>query len=383
MDDSINEDTDKSYTVFKAIPPEWDGCPVAYRDDVADQFTPQDDLITMEKTVRDLLKLQGKIYDPESTNPKFFASEDWVQKFEKDKNVVLALMDQYKANAIRMEHLYNEIDDKSQEKLCSIDNQNCSSSFKVNILWTSRALKEWSNNWFIYGGCDSKTKLYDKDYWVPGLTGQMMEWMKLGTYEEFNMRPIANETIIRKIDLLEAVIDRLVNAEAVQNAISKYMNLKEELEQDTNQKKDRVFTPKVIDSQMGKKLGVTDTGTTNEKVENTRFIEIKYDETEYTFLFEQMSEVKAVFQSLREQALDSMKESRKVNNQSSSDYPNIWTQIDTLATPVYDDLCIMNELIEDMYNDHETPGKHCSVTHEKLCPTKLQNRITAFRCIIQ
>ena len=39
--------------------------------------------------------------------------------------------------------------------------------------------------------------------------------MKLGTYCEFNMRPIANETLIRKVDKLEAVIDRLMNKAAV------------------------------------------------------------------------------------------------------------------------------------------------------------------------
>lgn len=47
----------------------------------------------MEKLVRDFLKLEEKIYDPESTNPRFFAAEGWVHHFEKDKNVVLALMD--------------------------------------------------------------------------------------------------------------------------------------------------------------------------------------------------------------------------------------------------------------------------------------------------
>lgn len=56
-------------------------CPIAQRDNVSDQFTPQDDLITMEKTVRDFLKLEGKIYDPESSNPRFFASEQWVSNY--------------------------------------------------------------------------------------------------------------------------------------------------------------------------------------------------------------------------------------------------------------------------------------------------------------
>lgn len=43
----------------------------------------------------------------------------------------------------------------------------------------------------------------------------MCEWMKLGTYCEFNMRPIAIETMIRKVDALEGVIDRMVSSETV------------------------------------------------------------------------------------------------------------------------------------------------------------------------
>ena len=39
--------------------------------------------------------------------------------------------------------------------------------------------------------------------------------MKLGTYVEFNMNPIANESLIRKVDKLEGVIDRLMNQDAV------------------------------------------------------------------------------------------------------------------------------------------------------------------------
>ena len=64
--------------------------------------------------------MEGKIYDPESTNPRFFASEQWVQKYEKDKNTVLALFDQYKANIIRMEHLYSVAENNSCDKLISI-----------------------------------------------------------------------------------------------------------------------------------------------------------------------------------------------------------------------------------------------------------------------
>jgi hypothetical protein len=67
----------KTFTVYRAIEKEY-SCPTAQRDNVSDQFTPQDDLLTMERTCRDFLKLEGKVYDPETTNPRFFASEGWV-----------------------------------------------------------------------------------------------------------------------------------------------------------------------------------------------------------------------------------------------------------------------------------------------------------------
>lgn len=87
--------------------------------------------------------------------------------------------------------------------------------------------------------------------------------MKLGTYVEFNMNPIANESLIRKVDKLEGVIDRLMNQDAVQQTISQYINVKEQIEATANQKEEKIFTSRIIDSQMGKKLGVTDTGVEN------------------------------------------------------------------------------------------------------------------------
>ena len=87
--------------------------------------------------------------------------------------------------------------------------------------------------------------------------------MKLGTYVEFNMNPIANETLIRKVDKLEGVIDRLMNQDAVQQTISQYINVKEQIESTANQKEEKIFTSRIIDSQMGKKLGVTNTGVEN------------------------------------------------------------------------------------------------------------------------
>ena len=77
------------------------------------------------------------------------------------------------------------------------------------------------------------------------------------------MNPIANETLIRKVDKLEGVIDRLMNQDAVQQTISQYINVKEQIEATANQKEEKIFTSRIIDSQMGKKLGVTDTGVEN------------------------------------------------------------------------------------------------------------------------
>jgi len=336
----------------------------------------------MEKTCRDFLKLEGKIYDMESTNPRFFASEGWVQHYEKDKNVVLAALDQYKANIIRMEHLYTVVDNNSYEGLLNIPNQDDREYFNTKVMWTSRSLKDWANNWFIKRGNVSCTKLFTKDYWVPGLTGQMVEWMKLGTYNEFNMRPIANETMIRKVDLLEGVIDRLMSDEAVQNTISKFLTVKETIEQEADQSKEKIFTSKIIDSQMGKKLGVTNSGITNEK-KGATFISPKKDQVENFNLVCKLSCVKKLFKQLREQSLDTMKTSRCVSSSGPGPYPTIWCEIEKLANPVYSDLSIMAQLIEDQLGDSENPGKHCSITNVKLCPTQLKKHITAFKCIIQ
>ena len=43
---------------------------------------------------------------------------------------------------------------------------------------------------------------------------------------------------------------------------------------------------------------------------------------------------------------------------------------------------ILNELVEDKYKDFENPGKHCSVTHAKLDPDELRQRIASFKCVI-
>lgn len=344
VDASVNKMCKKVFTVYRAIPKD-SACPTALRDNVADQFTPQDDLLTMEKTCRDFLKLEGKIYDPQTTNPRFFAPEGWVQHYEKDKNVVLAALDQYKANIIRMEHLYTMVDKQSYDKLKSIPNQDCKEAFQTNVMWTARSLKDWANNWFIKRGPDSCTKLYDKDYWVPGLTGKMVEWMKLGSYKKFNMNPIANETMVRLVDKLEAVIDRLMNKAAVDQTISKYLNLKEQIEATADQKKEKIFTSRIIDSQMGKKLGVTDTGVENQKIEGTKYIAPKEDDVEQFNLVCKLSCVKNLFKTFREKSLASMKSCRCVSPAGPGPFPQIWTQIDELACKVYGALDVLNELI--------------------------------------
>ena len=382
VDQSINQIVNKVYTVYRAMKKDY-GCPTAQRDNVADQFTPQDDLLTMEKTVRDFLKLESKIYDIQTTNPRFFAPEGWVQHYEKDKNVVLSLLDQYKANILRMEHLYNLVDHNSYSKLKTIPSQDCKEAFQTNILWTSRALKEWGNNWFIKRNSQSNTMLHDEDYWVSGLTGDMVKWMKSGAYSEFNMRPVANETMVRLVDKLEGVIDRLMNKAAVEQTISQYINLKEQIESTAKQKEEKIFTSKIIDSQMGKQLGVTDTGVQNHKIEGTTYIPPKEDAVEQYNLVDKLSCVKKLFKTMREQSIATMKQSRVVVPSGPDDYPQIWSNIDVLATPLYRDLDIMNELIEDRYNDYENPGKHCSVTHAKLDPDELRQRVTSLKCIIQ
>ena len=387
VDDTTNSMCKKTFTIYRDIPKEFN-CPCPQRDNVADQFTPQDDLLTMEKTTKDFLNLEGKIYDPESNNPRFFAPEGWIQHFEKDKNVVLALQDQYKANTLRMEHINNVVDNNSQTKLLSIPNQDSKSSFQTNINWTARALKDYANNWFIkktpagskYPGV--QTKLFKKDHWLPGLTGEMVSWMKIGNYVEYNMRPIAIETMIRKVDMLEGLIDRLMNKSEVSNTISKFMNVKEVIESQSDKDKQKIFTSKIIDSQMGEKLGVTNTGTTNEKIEGTVFKPPKEDNVEKYTLQEKLSAVKELFQQLREKSLEAMYECRVVSPCGAGPWTDIWTRIPELAEPVYTDLDIMNELIEDYYEDYENPGKHCSVTHCKLCPDELRDRITSFKLVI-
>ena len=306
-----------------------------------------------------------------------------MQHYEKDKNVVLAALDQYKANIVRMEHLYTLVDKGSYDKLKSIPNQDCKEMFQTNILWTARALKEWGNNWFIKRNSYSNTQLHEQDYWVSGITGQMVEWMKLGTYNEFDMRPIANETEVRLVDKLEAVIDRLMTKAAVSETISTYVNLKEKIESTADQKKEKIFTSRVIDSQMGKKLGVTDTGVENHKIEGTKYIPPKEDAVEQYTLVNKLSCVKNLFRTFRENSIDTMKKCRCVSSSGPGDFPQIWTNIDVLATPLYRDLDIMNELIQDRYKDYENPGKHCSVTHAKLDPVQLRQRVTSLKCIIQ
>ena len=88
--------------------------------------------------------------------------------------MVLAALDQYKANILKMQHLYTLVDRNSIKRLKCIHNQDCKETFQTNVMWTARSLKDWVNNWFILRGPYSVTPLYANDHWVPGLTGQMV-----------------------------------------------------------------------------------------------------------------------------------------------------------------------------------------------------------------
>lgn len=71
-------------------------------------------------------------------------------------------------------------------------------------------------DWFTKKNTDSCcTKLFTDGHWMPSLTGDMVQWMKLGSYKKFNMNPISIETMIKKVDLLEGSIDRMMNKDAV------------------------------------------------------------------------------------------------------------------------------------------------------------------------
>lgn len=269
-----------------------------------------------------------------------------------------------------MEHLYTVADGNSIDTLNLIPNQDCKSAFQTNILWTSRALKDWANDWFIQGNPYSTTPLHPFDHWLPGLTGQMVNWMSLGTYcEAVQVNQVSNETMIERIDKLEGLIDRLMNSSAVDQTISKFLNLKENLDKNTNQKNDSVFTSKTI-SQMGDKLG--NVGTTSSS------------KSEDISLLPRLSNVKLLFKTLRDQSLIAMSTPRPIKvDDDYKPFPMIWQTIDTLAEPLYADLQHLNELIEDRKGDFENPGKHCSVTHTLLCPSQLRMRITSFKLIIQ
>lgn len=93
--------------------------------------------------------------------------------------------------------------------------------------------------------------------------------------------------------------------------------------------------------------------------------------------------MKKLFNTLRGQSLAAMKKCRCTTPSSPGPYTDIWTRIDDLAAPLYTDMNIMNELVEDKYNDYESPGKHCSVTHAKLDPDELKKRISSIKAIIE
>lgn len=135
---------------------------------------------------------------------------------------------------------------------------------------------------------------------------------------------------------------------------------------------------------MGKKLGVSATGVENNKTNGTTYKSMKYDSIEDVDLVDKTSCVKKKYQQLRNSSLnDGLKKCKCVQSSGPGPYWDIWNNIDVFAEPVYTDLDILNELIEDKYNDFESPGKHCSVTHQKLCPIELRKRIVSLKGIIQ
>ena len=174
----------------------------------------------------------------------------------------------------------------------------------------------------------------------------MVQWMKLGIYVEYcGVKSIANEASIRLVDKLEGVIDRLMNKVAVEETISKYINLKEQIEATAKQKEEKIFTSRIIDSQMGKKLGVTDTGVENQKVEGTTYIAPKEDDVEQFNLICKMSCVKNLFKTFREKSIKAMKSCRGVAASGPGPFPLIWCNIDILAAKVYCALGVLNDLI--------------------------------------
>ena len=76
---------------------------------------------------------------------------------------------------------------------------------------------------------------------------------------------------------------------------------------------------------MGKKLGVTNTGTTNDKVEGTKPIAPKPDDVEKINLVCKLSCVKKLFKELREKSLETLKSCRCVSSAGPGPYPDIWT----------------------------------------------------------
>ena len=102
------------------------------------------------------------------------------------------------------------------------------------------------------------------------------------------------------------------------------------MEQQADQKKERAFTSKVIDSQMGKRLGVSDTGVENHK-DGANYISPKTDDVESVNLCSNLSAVKKLFQQMRNSSISTMKQCRNVSGGGSGQYAQIWLNIDILA----------------------------------------------------
>ena len=72
---------------------------------------------------------------------------------------------------------------------------------------------------------------------------------------------------------------------------------------------------------MGKRLGVTSTGVENNQVEGSSFTMPREDDVEDYTLVKKLSNVKKLFQEMREKSLQSMQQQRGVSPGGSGPYP--------------------------------------------------------------
>ena len=76
---------------------------------------------------------------------------------------------------------------------------------------------------------------------------------------------------------------------------------------------------------MGKKLGVTDTGATNDKKDGTVIVPPDPDDVEQYNLVCRLSCVNKLFKELRDKSMEVMEHCRPVASSGPGPYPLIWT----------------------------------------------------------